>query len=115
MHEVSLATGILKIVEDTAAREKFARVTTLKLEAGALSAVDVNALRFALEAMVPDTCLSGAKIEIETPNGQAWCLACAKTVEIAARGDACPHCGGFQLQPTSGTELRVLEMLVEDV
>lgn len=35
-------------------------------------------------------------------------------VEIAQRGDACPQCGGYQLQPTGGPELRVVEMRVED-
>lgn len=114
MHEVSLASGILKIVEDAAAQEHFSRVTLLRLEAGVLSAVDVRALRFALEAMTHNTCLQDARIEIETPSGLAWCMPCGVTVEISARGDPCMHCGGFQLQPTGGTELRVLEMMVED-
>jgi len=114
MHEMSLAGGILKIVEDAAQKEHFARVTLLRLEAGALSAVDVRALRFALEAMTHDTCLQNAQIEIDTPAGQAWCMQCGITVEMMARGDPCAHCGSYQLQPTAGTELRVVEMVVED-
>jgi hypothetical protein len=35
-------------------------------------------------------------------------------VPIEQRGDAFPHCGGYQLQPNGGTELRVLELLVAD-
>jgi hydrogenase nickel incorporation protein HypA/HybF len=35
-------------------------------------------------------------------------------VPLAARGDACPLCGSWQLQPTGGTELRVRELLVEN-
>lgn len=114
MHELSLAGGILKLVEDAAARERFARVSALRLEAGALSGVEVGALRFALDAIVPGTCLEGAAIEIEQPAAAAWCLRCACTVEIASRTDACPRCGGFQIQPTGGTELKVLELLVQD-
>lgn len=114
MHEVSLAGGILKIVEAAAERERFVRVTMLRLEAGALAGVEVRALRFALEAMAHDTILQNARIEIDTPPAQAWCMQCSVTVELAGRGDACPHCGKFQLQPTSGTELRVTEMMVED-
>ena len=30
------------------------------------------------------------------------------------RGEACPRCGGHQLQPTGGLELRVLDMRVSD-
>lgn len=113
MHEVSLAGGILKIAEDAARRENFTRVTQLRLEAGALSGVEIPALRFALEAIAPQTCLEGAHIEIETPAATAWCMGCNASVPIDARGDACPQCGGYRLQPTSGTELRVVDMLVE--
>lgn len=114
MHEASLAGGVLQLVEDTARREGFARLIELRLEAGQLAGVDVRALRFALESLAPGTLLEGAQIEIEEPPGQAWCLPCGQTVAIARRGDACPVCGGYQLQPTSGMELRVIDMRVSD-
>lgn len=114
MHELSLAGGIVKLVEDAAARDHFGRVSQLRLEAGALSGVEVRALRFALDAVTPGTCLEGAQIEIDEPPGSAWCLPCGASVEIRSRTDACPRCGGHQIQPTGGTELRVLDLLVHD-
>ena len=60
------------------------------------------------------TLLEGARIYIEEPPGQAWCMACARSVAIAQRGDPCPACGGYQLQPTGGMELRVIDMRVSD-
>lgn len=114
MHELSLAGGVLKLVEDAAAREAFVRVQRLVLAAGALSGVDVGALRFALDAVAPGTCLEGAEIVIDEPPGQAWCMRCSTTVAIASRTDACPLCGGWQLQPTGGTELKVVDLLVHD-
>ncbi|MDO9284604.1 MAG: hydrogenase maturation nickel metallochaperone HypA [Aquabacterium sp.] len=114
MHEMSLAGGILRVVEDAAARERFARVQRLTLEAGALAGVEVRALRFALQAMCPGTCLDGAEIVIEQPPGQAWCLPCAASVPIHSRTEPCPVCGSHQLQPTGGTELRVRDLVVQD-
>jgi hydrogenase nickel incorporation protein HypA/HybF len=114
VHELSLAGGIVKLVEDAAAREHFRRVSQLRLEAGALSGVEVRALRFALDAVAPGTCLEGACIEIDEPPGTAWCLPCGASVEIASRTDPCPKCGSHQIQATGGTELRVLELLVHD-
>lgn len=114
MHEASLAGGILKLVEDSAQREGFVRVTSLRLEAGQLAGIEARALRFALEALAPGTCLQGAAFVIDEPAGQAWCMACCAHVPIAQRGEPCPHCGSYQIQPTGGTELRVVEMLVED-
>ncbi|MDZ4129061.1 MAG: hydrogenase maturation nickel metallochaperone HypA [Hydrogenophaga sp.] len=113
MHEASLAGGVLQLVESTAARDGFSRLLSLRIEAGPLAGVDVRALRFALDCLAPGTVLEGAQIDIEEPPGQAWCLGCAQTVEIAQRGDACPLCGGYQLQPTGGMALRVLDMQVE--
>ncbi len=114
MHELSLAGGIVKLVEDAAAREHFRRVSQLRLEAGALSGVEVRALRFALDAVVPGTCLEGATIEIEEPPGTAWCLPCGTSVEIRDRTAPCPRCGSHQIQATGGTELRVLDLMVHD-
>lgn len=113
MHEMSLAGGILQLVEDAALREAFVRVTQLRLSAPALAGVEVRALRFALEAVAPGTPLQGAVIEIDEPPGEAWCMDCSVGVEIAERGRPCPHCGGYQLQVTGGTELRVMDLLVE--
>lgn len=114
MHELSLAAGVLKLVEDTAARDGFSRLLSLRLTAGQLAGVDARALRFALASLAPGTQLEGATIEIEEPAGQAWCLDCSQSVQIAQRGDPCPACGGFFLQPTGGMELRVLDMEVSD-
>lgn len=114
MHELSLAGGVVRLVEDAAQRERFRRVSLLRLEAGALSGVEVRALRFALDACAPGTCLEGAEIVIDEPPGVAWCLHCSKSVEISSRADACPACGGYQLQPTGGTELRVVDLMVHD-
>lgn len=112
MHELSLAGGILKVLEQTRARDPFARVTHLRLEAGALCGVEISSLRFALQAIAPDTCLEGAHIDIDEPAGSAWCLPCGQSVAILTRLDPCPLCGGHQLQPTGGTELRVVDMQV---
>ena len=114
MHELSLAGGIVRLVEDAQARDHFKRVSHLRLEAGALAGVEVRALRFALDAVSPGTCLEGAQIDIDEPPGTAWCMRCAASVSIASRTDPCPSCGGHQIQPTGGTELRVLDLLVHD-
>lgn len=112
MHELSLAGGILKLVEQARERDPFERVIRLTLEVGALSGVEVESLRFALQAIAHDTCLAGASFEIQEPPAQAWCLPCGQTVPVLSRLDVCPQCGSAQLQPTGGTELRVVDLRV---
>ncbi|UCE32082.1 MAG: hydrogenase maturation nickel metallochaperone HypA [Burkholderiales bacterium] len=114
MHELSLAGSILRIVEDAARRERFARVTRLTLRVGRLSGVGVDALRFALGVLAGGTCIEGADIRIEEPPGRALCLDCDRLTAIEARGEPCARCGGWRLRPVEGTELRVVDILVED-
>lgn len=114
MHEASLAGGILQLVEEAAQRENFRRVSLLRIEVGQLANVELSALQFSLMAIAPGTVLNEARFEFEQPEGQAWCMACSLTVAMPERGCACPQCGGYQLQPTGGTSLRVIDMLVQD-
>lgn len=114
MHEVSMAAGILDMVEQAARTERFASVKRLRVRAGAFSGVDVAALRFALEALAPATLLDGAQLLIDEPPGSAWCWDCQAQVLIAQRADACPACGGYRLAPGEGNALRVVELVVGD-
>jgi hydrogenase nickel incorporation protein HypA/HybF len=113
MHEMSLAEGILQIVEDAAAQQGFKRVTEVRLEIGALSGVEVEALSFCLDVVLKNSVADGAKVELERLPGRGFCLACSQPVEIAALYDACPQCGSYQVQATGGTEMRVKDLLVE--
>ena len=113
MHEVSLAEGVLQIVEDAARREGFGRVRAVWLEVGRLSCVEPEAMRFCFDAVTRHSVADGARLEIVETPGAAWCMRCSEPTAIAALGDACPRCGGYQLQITGGTEMRVKELEVE--
>lgn len=115
MHELSLAQGILKVVEDALRHEGAVRVTRLVVEVGALAGVETRALDFALQGLARGTVLDGARLVLEATPGQAWCLRCSTSIEIASRLDACPHCGGVQIQPTGGTEVTVRDLRVQDL
>jgi hydrogenase nickel incorporation protein HypA/HybF len=114
MHEVSMAGGILRMVEEAAGREHFQRVSHLRLEIGALAGVEPQALRFALTAMMPCTCLEGGEITIDEIPGTARCLHCAASVEIQSYLEPCPRCGSFTLQATGGFEVRIVDLVVFD-
>jgi hydrogenase nickel incorporation protein HypA/HybF len=75
MHEMSLAESILQIVEETAARQDFRRVTEVRLEIGALSGVEVDALSFCLDVVLKGSVADGARIELERVPAIAWAAA----------------------------------------
>lgn len=107
MHEMALAENVRSIVEDAVRTQGFGRVATVVLEIGELAAVEVEALRFCLEVVLRGSVAEGAAVEVEKIAGAGWCPACAMTVPLHQRYDACPRCGGYGVRPTAGTALRV--------
>ena len=113
MHEMSLAEGVLQLVEETARRESAQRVKLVVLEIGRLSSVEPEAIRFCFEAVTHGSIAQGAALDIIDVPGAGWCLPCAETVAMAELYGACPKCGSHQVQPTGGTEMRVKEIEIE--
>lgn len=113
MHEMSLAEGVLQLLEDAARSQGFARVKTVWLELGQLSSVEPEAMRFCFDAVTRGSLADGAQLEIIDVPGAGWCMKCAQSVALPARYEACPLCGSYQVQPTSGTDMRVKELEVE--
>lgn len=113
MHEMSLAESVLQIIEESAGQHGFTRVSAIVLEVGELAGVEIEALRFALEVVTRESIAQGAGVEIVPVPGSGWCMECADTVPISEAYSACPRCGGFQIQVTGGTEMRVRELTVE--
>ena len=64
MHEMSLAEGVLQLIEDSARQEEFSKVTTVWLEIGQLAGVEVEAMRFCFDAVTRGSLAEGANLEI---------------------------------------------------
>jgi hydrogenase nickel incorporation protein HypA/HybF len=112
MHEMSLAEGVLQLLEDAALKQEFSKVTAVWLEIGALSGVEVEAMKFCFDAVTRDSIADGARLEIVSLPGTGWCMECANTVPMTEVYGECPQCGSYQLQVTGGTEMRVKELEV---
>jgi hydrogenase nickel incorporation protein HypA/HybF len=113
MHEMSLCEGVLQVVQAQAISHGYSKVKGVWLEIGALSGVEPEAMRFSFDAVMRGTIADGAKLEIIHLPGVAWCMQCAKPVEVGARYESCPDCGSYQLQVTGGDEMRIKELEVE--
>jgi hydrogenase nickel incorporation protein HypA/HybF len=113
MHEMSLAEGVLQLIEDAGREQGFTRVRTVILEIGQLAAVEVEAMRFCFDAVTQGSIAENALLEIVETPGEGWCMKCAAAVPMAEQYGPCPQCGGYQVQVTGGTEMRVRELEVE--
>ena len=110
---MSMAEGVLQLIEDAARKDQFTKVITVWLEIGQLSGVEPEAMAFCFDAVTRDSVAQGARLEIITLPGVGWCMACEKKVPMTEVFGACPQCGGYQMQVTGGTEMRVKELEVD--
>jgi hydrogenase nickel incorporation protein HypA/HybF len=103
MHELSLMESVVAAVVE---RVGLARVTTVRLEVGRLSAVVPEALRFCFDVCARGTALEGARLEIREIPGRARCRSCGVERSIGSYAEIC-ECGGTDLRVVAGEELRV--------
>ena len=113
MHELALCESILQIMEDNAQSQGFSRVKRVRLEVGALSCVEKDALGFNFEVVTRGSLAEGAALELVDVPGEGWCLPCARPVTVTSLVDYCPHCGSGQVQVTGGEELQIRDLEVE--
>jgi hydrogenase nickel incorporation protein HypA/HybF len=113
MHELSIASAILEAVRDEAAKRPGTRVTKVGVRIGALAGVDPDALTFGFDALVKDTEMASAGLDIEWVPRRHRCLQCEKTFEVTDDGFGCPSCGSSESVFVSGDELNLAYLEVE--
>lgn len=112
MHEMSLSQSMLEIIQEQAVVNGFRSVKVVRLELGALSCVEPEALGFCFESVTRGTVAEGATLDIVKVPGQAWCWNCSRVVAIERYGESCPDCSGYQMQTRTGDEMKIKELEV---
>ena len=108
MHELGIAESALQLALAEARKADATRVARMVLRVGALSGVDPEALRFALESLAPGTPAAGATVEIEPVATIAYCEHCQK--EFTADNELyfeCPACSRPSAIIKQGRELEL--------
>ncbi len=113
MHEMSIAEGLIQLLEQQAVAQNFSKVKTVWLEIGPLAAIESQALTFCFDAVSRHSLAEGARLEIIELPATGWCLGCSQAIIVQQRYDSCSHCGSYQVQITGGEELRIKELEVE--
>ncbi len=112
MHELSLAEGAVHLIEEAAEREGFSRVLVVHLAIGALSGVEVDALRLAFAAASRHTCVAGAALDITVVPGAGRCRRCAQEGPLASLLELCHRCEG-PIMAVDGHRMRVTDVEVQ--
>jgi hydrogenase nickel incorporation protein HypA/HybF len=111
MHELSIASAVMEIVERHAAGRRVKRV---ELRVGHLRQVVPSALEFAFELVSRGTPAEGAELQLEEVPAYARCAGCGTDSRLRAFPAQCPACGSLDVEVTGGEELLVDALELED-
>jgi hydrogenase nickel incorporation protein HypA/HybF len=111
VHELSISSAIV----DTAVRHaQGRRVTAVRVRLGHLRQVVGASLAFYFELVARETVCEGARLDQEVVPAALRCDACAHAWEIEQPFFRCPRCGSVDVTVTSGEELEVQSIEVEE-
>lgn len=111
MHELSIATEIISIVEKEIARQSLNSVSSIKLRIGALAGVNPEALRFGFEAASAGTALAGTTLDIDWIVVKGKCRTCGREFTIDDFAFICPFCDSPDIEVLQGEELDIVHLV----
>jgi len=113
MHEVSIAMGLIKMLEDETKKHGAARVTQVNVRIGELSACVPDSLQFAFEASTEGTVAQGAELNIEVVPAKGRCGGCDIEFHVEDAIFLCPQCNQIVSEIISGRELELTNFEAE--
>lgn len=111
MHELSIASEIISIVEKEIEKLQIGGIKTIKLKIGALAGVDPEALRFGFEAASAGTKLDGTQLDIDWVTVKGRCRTCSREFAIDDYAFICPYCESRDIEVTEGEELDIVHLV----
>ena len=107
---MSIAESILDIVRQHVPETAMPEVALVRVRVGRLSGVVAESLAFCFEALVTDTPLGRARLDIERVPTTCACGDCGRRFEPEAMIFLCPACGSGKTRLVSGADLQVVHV-----
>ena len=107
MHEMGIASSVLDAVRRETAKYPGSHPSRVGLRIGDWSGVDVESLRFCLEALTIDSDLSGLTVDIEARPRKNRCANCEIDFVLEGYDVRCPQCHSAETTAAGGEELDI--------
>jgi hydrogenase nickel incorporation protein HypA/HybF len=114
MHELSVAQSIVDIVGQYVPPAEQERVRKVSVRIGAMAGIVPDSLEFCFAAIIHQTPLARAVMEIEHVPFTVACRACKTTAASEPGIILCPLCGSTDTEIIAGTELQVVSIDVDE-
>ena len=113
MHELSIMSYMLEVVEEQAREVGASKVLAINLVMGERSSVIDDSLLFYFDMLTPGTVAEGARINIRRTSMRFHCNTCNDDYSPAGADFCCPHCGTVGQVTDDGSELLIESIEVE--
>lgn len=113
MHELSIATNIIEIVEKEAKKSAAKRITSITLQIGTFSGIVGECLEFVFPVVAKDTLAENAKLKIKKIPLTISCRKCNQNLKVKNYILICPLCKNTTVDIISGRELNIEKIEVE--
>ena len=116
MHELPVTESILKIVLESAQKNKATAVTDITLTIGSLSSIVDDSVQFYWDHISQGTICENAKLHFNRVIATLKCLDCDTTYSLIDDLTPCPSCGSINVIILSGEEFQVdhIEIIKEE-
>jgi hydrogenase nickel incorporation protein HypA/HybF len=113
MHELALASEIVKSVAQLAFENKAQKVTELRLELGVMSGIEKEVFDFCFDMAAKNTILEGAKLSVDEIPLKVRCQKCFSLSNPEVFNIICENCQSNDVEILTGKELKILNMEVQ--
>jgi len=114
MHEFGIACSVLEAARAEVRLHPAMKLTKIVIRVGALAGVDPDALSFCFQALVKETEWEPVALEIERRAQRNGCPRCGGEFEVVNYNTACPACGESMTTFSSGNELELAYLELEE-
>lgn len=116
MHELSIAQALIEKIIALAEEQHAESVSSIHVEAGALSGVNPEALELAFPVAAENTVAHNARLVIEKVPAGGECASCGNNSRFDPVAPVCPVCGSAEMNISSGRQLLLkrVEFLQKD-
>lgn len=110
MHEMSIATELLRELQTVADQNCLSSITSFVVRAGEMRAIVPEALDIAFESLAEGTCAQSATLELQIEPAKARCRACGAEFRPQEDSFLCPRCGQAVAEIIRGNDIMLLSV-----
>lgn len=108
MHELSMVSGILRLVQETAREHHAQRIVRVRVALGLLACVEAQTLSACFDIVAEGTIAEGATLEVDIVPLSCTCTGCGHMFELTRRVFVCPACASFDITFEGGHGCRLM-------